>query len=91
MRVNERGVKPHAPVRVGDEVRVSRERGPRILEVCALADRRLSPLLARELYADHTPPPPPRETRASVREPGAGRPTKRDRRRLDRLRGRGGR
>ena len=91
VRLNERGAKPHAPIRVGDEVRVAHERGPRVLEVRALAEKRLSAALAGELYADHSPPPPPRQPRISERAPGAGRPTKRERRLLDRLRGRGDR
>ena len=57
-----------------------------MLEVCALAEKRLSAADARELYEDHSPPPPPRPERVAVRERGAGRPTKRERRELDRLR-----
>lgn len=88
VHVNEQGVKPHHLLRVGDEVRVTGEEQIRILEVTSLADKRLSAPLARELYEDRSPPPPPREERTGVRERGLGRPTKRDSRLLRRLRGR---
>jgi ribosome-associated heat shock protein Hsp15 len=46
--------------------------------------------VAAECYVDNSPPPPPREAVAPValRDRGAGRPTKRERRDLDRLLGR---
>ena len=76
----------HALV-VGDEVTARAPRGDLVLEVLALADKRLSPPKARELYADHSPPPPPKEELVAPRERGSGRPTKAERRALDRLRG----
>jgi ribosome-associated heat shock protein Hsp15 len=85
VRLNGSTAKPSARVHVGDEVRAERPGGLRILEVAALAERRLSAPLARDLYLDRSPPPPPREPRAAVRARGAGRPTKRDRRALQRL------
>ena len=44
--------------------------------------------IAVTCFVDHTPPPPPKEESAFMprRDRGAGRPTKRDRRALDRLR-----
>lgn len=45
---------------------------------------------AATLYEDLSPPPVPREATPPVqaaRDPGAGRPTKKDRREIDRLRG----
>jgi ribosome-associated heat shock protein Hsp15 len=87
VRVNGSRTKAHHPLRVGDEVHVQKERSLRILEVCALAEKRLSPPQARELYLDRSPPPPPREERVLTRERGAGRPTKRDLRKLRKLRG----
>jgi ribosome-associated heat shock protein Hsp15 len=90
VRVNDDAVKPHYAVRAGDSVRVAGDFGAlRILEVVELAEKRLSPQLARKLYLDHSPPPPPRPMRMPQRERGAGRPTKRERRELTRFRNRG--
>jgi ribosome-associated heat shock protein Hsp15 len=74
-------------LRVGDEIRAFSPRGSIVWEVQKLADKRLGPPEARALYEDHSPPPPPKEERVAVRERGAGRPTKADRRAVDRLRG----
>ena len=87
VKINDTTVKASHGVRVGDEVRATAPRGLVILKVLALASKRLSPPLARALYEDHSPPPPPREQWMPQRERGAGRPTKADRRALSRLRG----
>jgi ribosome-associated heat shock protein Hsp15 len=86
VRVNGQPVRASHAVRVGDEVSASAPRGEVVLEIKALAERRLSPEEARALYVDHSPPPAPKEPRVAPRERGAGRPTKADRRALDRLR-----
>jgi ribosome-associated heat shock protein Hsp15 len=86
--VNGDAVKPSRSVRPGDLLHVTLPRVRRIVRVTALAERRGSAAEASALYEDLTPPPPPREARpgpAAFRPPGAGRPTKRDRRRIDRL------
>ncbi|WP_168583665.1 RNA-binding S4 domain-containing protein [Gephyromycinifex aptenodytis] len=78
-------------VREGSRVLVTGERG-RNLVVRQLLTKRVSAPLAAAAMIDETPPPPPREQRPApvfLRERGAGRPTKRERRELDRLRGRG--
>jgi ribosome-associated heat shock protein Hsp15 len=88
--VNEQAAKPAKGVRPGDVVRVTLRAGRRrVLKVLALGDRRGSASVARALYEDLTPPEPPRplQARLPARAPGAGRPTKRERRDLDRLRG----
>ncbi|MFW0783887.1 DUF3558 family protein [Gordonia sp. CPCC 206044] len=92
VRVNGVTAKPAQPVVVGDEVRVRLHGHERVVEVTKLISKRVSAPAAAECYIDHSPPPPPREVLASIprRDPGAGRPTKRDRRELDRLRMRGG-
>jgi ribosome-associated heat shock protein Hsp15 len=87
VRLNGAPVKPSHGVRVGDEVQADAPRGTVILEVRALVEKRVSPAAARELYVDHSPPPPPREPRVAPRARGAGRPTKADRRATERLRG----
>jgi len=83
---------PHKQVKVGDRIRATTVTGPRELVVRALGLRRLSAPDARELYQDLTPPPPPEATERrrfappEIRDPGSGRPTKRDRREMQRLR-----
>jgi len=88
--VNEQAAKPAKLVRVGDSIKITLPEGRRrILKVVALDDRRGSAQVAARLFEDQSPPPPPRERYAPppYRAPGAGRPTKRERRTLDRLRG----
>lgn len=90
VRVGGERVKAAQPVRVGDEVRVRIAGFDRTLVVRRTIVKRVSAPLAAEAAEDRTPPPPPRELTAFVpmRDRGAGRPTKRERRDLDRLRGR---
>jgi len=89
VRVNGEKVKPAQALKVGDQVRVRRSDGwERIVTVEKLISKRVGPPVATTCYADHSPPPPPREFAGpvAVRERGSGRPTKRERRDLDRLR-----
>ena len=77
------------PVRPGDVVTVALDRNVRLLKVIGYAERRGSADVARTLFEDLTPPPePPREPSAGARDDGTGRPTKRERREIDRLQGR---
>jgi ribosome-associated heat shock protein Hsp15 len=74
------------PVRPGDVVTVALDRNVRLLKVIGYAERRGSADAARLLFQDLTPPPaPPPEPSAGARDHGAGRPTKRERREIDRL------
>jgi ribosome-associated heat shock protein Hsp15 len=86
--VNGSPVRASHVVRIGDEVTARAPRGQVILKILALADKRLGPPLARALYEDHSPPPPPREDRFPMRSRGAGRPTKQERRQMNRFRDR---
>lgn len=86
--VNDEAAKPARLVRAGDLVKVTLPQGRRrIVKVVSLDDRRGSATIARTLYEDLTPPEPARTRQAPppYREPGAGRPTKRERREVDRL------
>ena len=88
VRVNGQPAKPAATVRVGDRVVATLAGRPWVLEVARLIDKRVGAPLAAECYVDHSPPPPSSHDTPAVfaRDRGAGRPTKRDRRRLDRFR-----
>ncbi len=90
VRVNGDRAKPATTVRVGDEVRVRGDGPERVVEVARVIERRVGPAPAVTCYVDRTPAPPPPEqvAVAAQRERGAGRPTKRERREIDRLRGR---
>lgn len=91
VKVNGASVKPARAIRRGDRVHAVTPGGERILDVVELAERRGSAAVARTLYDDQTPPPPPKQERPSPvapRERGMGRPSKRDRRQMQRLRGR---
>jgi len=87
VKINGDSVKSAKKLTVGDRVEVRSLRGRRVLEVVALAEKRLSAPEAEKLFIDHTPPEPPRPSRPIPvqRERGAGRPTKRERRLLDRI------
>ena len=87
---NDEAAKPAKPVRAGDLIRITLPQGRRrIVKVLVLDDRRGPASAARTLYEDLTPPEPPRARQAPppYRPPGTGRPTKRERRQLDRLMG----
>ncbi|MFG3256983.1 RNA-binding S4 domain-containing protein [Streptomyces sp. NPDC048172] len=89
VRVNGDRVKAAHPVKAGDEVRLRHAGRERIVVVRRLIKKRVGAPVAVECYVDNSPPPPPREEAlvVPVRDRGAGRPTKRDRREMERLRG----
>jgi ribosome-associated heat shock protein Hsp15 len=90
VRVNGVKVKPAHAVQAGDEVRVRDEGRERIVVVQRVITKRVGAPVAAECYIDHSPPPPPREeaVAVAVRDRGAGRPTKRERRSIEKLLGR---
>lgn len=88
VRVNGRAAKPATPVSVGDRVTATVHGAERVLEVARLIDKRVGAAVAAECVVDHSPPPPPREDVAPpfARDRATGRPTKRERRKLDEFR-----
>lgn len=89
--VNGAKVKPAAAVRVGDRVTARVGDVERDVEVLAIIETRVGAKVAVECYADHSPEREPFDVARlieGVRDPGAGRPTKRDRREMERLKGR---
>jgi len=76
-------------VRVGDVVTVALDRAVRVLRVIGFAERRGAPESVQSLYEDISPAAPevePAPLPLAAREPGMGRPTKRDRRVMERFR-----
>lgn len=87
VRVNDRPAKPSTTVAPGDQVRALVGDRMRVVEVVRVIQKRVGAADAATCFLDRTPTPEPTETMAiAVRDRGAGRPTKRDRRRLDKLR-----
>lgn len=90
IKLNDAAVKPAQTLAVGDRVRVWVDHRELNVEVTGLIRKRVGAAIARTCYIDHSPPPPPKEIMASIprRDRGAGRPTKKERREIDRLQGR---
>jgi ribosome-associated heat shock protein Hsp15 len=95
-RIRVNGQRVNAParmVRTGDVLTIALHSSVKVLRVIGFAERRGSARDIAPLYEDLSEPAPPRSAptppTAPSREPGSGRPTKRDRRALDRMRQRG--
>jgi ribosome-associated heat shock protein Hsp15 len=84
--------KPNRLVRVGDVLTFQQGKTIRVIRVEALGSRRGPASEARQLFTDLSPPQPktkadPAPPPGADRAKGAGRPTKRERRQLDKLHG----
>jgi len=98
MRINEQHVsKAHYALRVGDVLTFPLGPHIRVIKVVELGTRRGPASEAQGLYEDLNPPQPRAKSDETAvkpavptREPGAGRPTKRDRRAMDKFREEGG-
>ncbi len=87
VRVNNRPAKPSTMVSPGDEVRALVGTRTRIVEVVRVIQKRVGAADASTCYLDRSPAPPPAAAiPVAARDRGAGRPTKRDRRMLDKWR-----
>ena len=88
VRLNGNPVKASQTVVPGDTLRVRQPGYERILEVRRLIAKRVGAEAASHCYTDHTPERPPMPALGlPQRDRGTGRPTKKDRREMDRLRG----
>jgi ribosome-associated heat shock protein Hsp15 len=87
--VLDKPVKPSRMIKEGEEIRIKRTGITRIIKVLKLTENRLSAKLVADYYLDLTPAEEIESYKARMarvttyRDPGTGRPTKRDRRMLD--------
>ena len=93
VRLNgERVTAASRPVKTGDVVTVALDRTVRVMKVTGFAERRGDADAARLLFDDLTPKPQAAagstDPVTAERDPGTGRPTKQERRAIDRLQGR---
>ncbi|CAM2923056.1 RNA-binding S4 domain-containing protein [Propionibacterium acidifaciens] len=89
VRCNGAPVKPAQRVVPGDLITVRTPGWERRFEVVQLLDRRVGAPLARAAYRDLSPERPAHlSAPVARRERGSGRPTKKERREIERLRGR---
>ena len=89
VRINGEPAKPAQHVRIGDEIRYRVDVFDRHLIVKRILLKRVGAPVARTAYTDISAPrPSPMDAPAGIiRDRGAGRPTKKERRQLDALRG----
>ncbi|GAA0267900.1 hypothetical protein GCM10010302_02080 [Streptomyces polychromogenes] len=90
VKVNGERAKPAQQVRAGDEVRLFHAGRERVVVVRRPVTKRVGAPVAVECFVDNSPPVPTAVEAAvvGIRDRGAGRPTKRERREFDTLRGR---
>lgn len=91
VRLNGQVAKPSAKIRIGDQITARTKALTRSLRVRALTEKRIGAPLVLDYLDDETPPSEydaAREKRANARlhkHPGTGRPTKKNRRDIQRL------
>ena len=96
VKLEGRSVKPGRVIRVSDELQITRKLYRQRIKITGLSERRVSPAIAATLCEDITPAEEIEQAKlvrtiesALRREPRrAGRPTKRDRRTLQKFKGR---
>jgi ribosome-associated heat shock protein Hsp15 len=87
VQVNGLSAKPSTKVRAGDRVEALIVDRERVVEVVRPIESRVGAAVAATCYVDHSPPPVVREVRPGILAVrGEGRPSKRLRRELERLR-----
>ena len=90
VKLNGSRAKPSAAVKPGDVIEISGDRQRKLI-VEAIPRASVAKEIARTMYRDESPPPPPRAEfdpfagKTKAREKGAGRPTKKERREIERF------
>jgi ribosome-associated heat shock protein Hsp15 len=95
VKLNGRSVKPSRAVKIGDEVQITRKMIKQRVIIAGIRERRVSPKIAAELYEDITPQEEIEQARLIQTmestfykdQRRTGRPTKRDRRAFQKLKG----
>ncbi|RKY82007.1 hypothetical protein DRQ07_02530 [candidate division KSB1 bacterium] len=95
IKINGKRAKPHKTVRTGDRLTIFKNRKYREIEVLGLAQRGLPAKEAQKLYIEHTKQPKDphmqelmslfHETEKKFRRKFKGRPTKKERREIDKI------
>jgi len=96
VKIQGNSIKPSRKVNIGETITIRKGPLTIIYKVTALIEKRVSATLAAACFIDQSPPPPPKpkigkndsaffEFPVAYRERGTGRPTKRDRRKIDDL------
>lgn len=94
VRINRKRIdKAHSPIKIGDILTFPQAKRIRVVRVVSLGVRRGPAIEAATLYEDLEPPETQTPTQliveaSGLHDPGKGRPTKYDRRALERLKGR---
>jgi ribosome-associated heat shock protein Hsp15 len=83
--INRAAAKPSGQVRLGDVITIRADGRSRVLEVARLIPSRVGPAVAAECALDHSPPTTPTVT-GLILDRSTGRPTKKDRRMMERFR-----
>lgn len=94
VKVNDEPAKPATKITIGDMVAARRGDHLVVYRVTGIVEKRIGAKLVENYVEDHSPPKPKRQDPVlappgGARERGQGRPTKKERRNIDRLRGRG--
>ena len=93
MKVSDVSMKPSHDVKVGEVIGVQLGQLHKVVEVLSIPKSRVSPKDVPNIYIDRTPAEEYERIefmhayKAEYRDRGAGRPTKKDRRILDKLKG----
>ena len=85
VKLNGERVKPSAAIKEGDTIEFQRGEILRRVVVAALPEKPVSKEQARTMYIDQTPEQPKPEPKIMQRDKGMGRPTKRERREMEKF------